>query len=214
MEDFAILIIRDKAKNESWEQPMFGDSLIIGREASCDLRLQDRQVSRRHATIYRQGNHYFLRDLGSRNGTFVNDNLVVSPRQLQDGDGIRIASRFHLIFVASEATAPLYREGPQRRGLSVESGTRHVWVDGVKLEPPLSPAQFRLLEFLFARSGRVCSREQIVDAVYAEEAAEGVTDQAIDALVRRLRNRLASMGAQHAFIKTVRGVGFCLQQPE
>jgi hypothetical protein len=214
MEDFAILIIRDKATNESWERSMSGDSLVIGRGASCDVSLKDRQVSRRHAMIYRQGNRYFLRDLGSRNGTFVNDNLVVAPRQLQDGDGIRIASRFRVIFVASEATAPLHREGPQRRGLSLESGTRRVWVDGVKLEPPLSPAQFRLLEFLAARSGEVCTRQQIIDAVYAEEAAEGVTDQAIDALVRRLRTRLASMGSQHAFIKTVRGVGFRLQQPE
>jgi hypothetical protein len=214
MEDFAILIVRDKTTNESWERLMSGDSLVIGREASCDLSLKDRQVSRRHATIYRQVNRYFLRDLGSRNGTFVNDNLVIAPRQLQDGDLIRIASRFRIIFVASEATAPLYREGPQRRGLSLESGTRRVWVDGVKLEPPLSPAQFRLLEFLVARSGEVCTRQQIIDAVYAEEAAEGVTDQAIDALVRRLRTRLSAMGSQHAFIRTIRGVGFRLQQPE
>lgn len=214
MEDFAILIIRDKTTNNSWEQPVSGASLVIGREASCDLSLNDRQVSRRHATVCRQGNHYFLRDLGSRNGTFVNDSLVVSPWQLQDGDVIRIAWRFRIIFVASEATAPLYREGPQRRGLSLESGTRRVWVDGVKLEPSLSPAQFQLLEFLVAHSGEVCSRQQIIEAVYAEDSAEGVTDQAIDALVRRLRGRLSETGSHYAFVETVRGAGFRLRQPE
>jgi hypothetical protein len=212
MQDQAILIVRDKSTNVCWECPLSGDNLVIGREETCDVTLNDRQVSRRHATIYRQGSHCFLRDLGSRNGTFVNDNLVVAAQQLQDGDEIRIASRFRIIFVASEATAPLYRAGPQRQGLSLEPGTRRVWVDGIKLEPSLSPAQFRLLEFLVAHSGEVCSRQQVVEAVYAEESAEGITDQAIDALIRRLRERLAT-GSQHAFIETVRGAGFRLRQP-
>jgi DNA-binding winged helix-turn-helix (wHTH) protein len=214
MQDLAILIIRDKTTNESWECPVSGDTLVIGREESCDVSLGDRQVSRRHATIYRQGNYYFLRDLGSRNGTFANDNLVISPRQLQDGDEIRIAARFRIIFVASEATAPLYRQGPQRQGVSLEPGTRHVWVDGVKLDPPLSMAQFRLLEFLAAHGGEVCSRQQVIEAVYADESAEGITDQAIDALIRRLRERLSATGSQHALIETVRGAGFRLRQPE
>lgn len=214
MEDQALLIVRDKTAGQSWECLVAGEELVLGRDERCGICLNDRQVSRRHAAIYRQGNLCFVRDLGSRNGTFVNDNLVIQPRQLQDGDEIRIASRFRLTFVASEATAPLYRQGPRRQGVSLEPGTRHVWVDGVKLEPPLSPAQFRLLEHLAAHAGEVCARQQIVDAVYAEESAEGITDQALDALIRRLRERLAETGARQALIETVRGAGFRLRQPE
>lgn len=214
MQDLAILIVRDRTTNECREYPVPGDSLIIGREEDCDVCLNDRQVSRRHATVYRQGNRYFVRDLGSRNGTFCCDNLVLAPQQLQDGDEIRIASRFRIIFVASEATAPLYRSGPQRRGVSLEPGTRRVWVDGVCLEPTLSPAQFRLIEFLLSHAGEVCSRQQVVEAVYGEESDEGITDQAIDALVRRVRERLAGTGSKHAWIETVRGAGFRLRRPE
>ena len=214
MQDQALLIVRDKTTGRCWECPVAGDELVLGRDAGCGIGLNDRQVSRRHAVIYRRGNRCFVRDLGSRNGTFVNDNLVLTAQPLQDGDEIRIAARFHIIFVAGEATAPLYRAGPRRRGVSLETGPRHVWVDGVKLEPPLSPAQFQLLELLVAHGGAVCSREQVVAGVYADEAAEGITDQAVDALVRRLRARLAETGASSNLIETVRGAGFRLRQPE
>jgi len=214
MEDLALLIIRDKTTGKCWECPVTGDNLVIGRDETCGLFLDDRQVSRRHAIIYREGMRFFLRDLGSRNGTFRNDGLVVSPMQLQDGDEVSIAWRFRIVFVASEATAPLYREGPQRRGLSLDRTTRRVWVDGIKLDPPLSPSQFRFLDYIVSRAGEVCSREQIIDAIYAEESAEGITDQAIDALIRRLRERLAETGSDHVYIETIRGAGFRLKQPE
>jgi hypothetical protein len=214
MQDLALLIIRDKTTGKCWECPVIGDSLIIGRDETCGLPLDDRQVSRRHAMICREGTRYLLRDLGSRNGTFRNDGLVLSPMQLQDGDEIGIAGRFRIVFVASEVTAPLYREGPQRRGLSLDQTTRRVWVDGVKLDPPLSPIQFRFLDYIVSRPGEVCSREQIIDAIYAEESAEGITDLALDALIRRLRERLAETGSEHVYVETIRGVGFRLKQPE
>jgi hypothetical protein len=214
MEDQPLLIVRDKKTGNIWECSVEGDALVIGREDDCGLPLNDRQVSRHHATICRQGGHYVLRDLGSRNGTFLNSELLMSVRQLQDGDEIGLASRYRITFVASEATAPLYRDGPQRRGISLDRTTRHVWVDGVRLAPPLSSPQFRLLEFLVTRDGDVCTRDQVIEAVYVQESAEGVTDQALDAIVRRLRERLAEAGSEHNYIETVRGTGFRLRKPE
>jgi len=213
MEDQPLLIIRDKKTGDVWECPIVGDALVIGREDDCGLALNDRQVSRRHATIYRQGDHYVLRDMGSRNGTFLDSELLISPKRLQDGDEISIAWRYRITFVAGEATAPLYRDGPQRKGISLDRTTRHVWVDGIQLDPPLSPPQFRLLELLVTREGDVCTRDQIIEAVYAQESAEGITDQALDAIIRRLRERLAATGSEHDYIETMRGTGFRLKKP-
>jgi predicted component of type VI protein secretion system len=68
------------------------DSVVdIGREPSLPLHLdQDTQVSRRHARIALQGGQVVVEDLGSTNGTYVNDQPISSPRSLNPGDKVRI----------------------------------------------------------------------------------------------------------------------------
>ena len=59
----------------SIERPIeLGDkSWLVGRDAACGLALDDDSVSRRHATIEFDGESHIVRDLGSTNGTFVNE---------------------------------------------------------------------------------------------------------------------------------------------
>src|SRR5436305_4718981 len=68
------------------------DSVIdIGREPSLPLHLDsDTQVSRRHARISVQGGQVMVEDLGSTNGTYVNDQPISAPRTLNPGDKVRI----------------------------------------------------------------------------------------------------------------------------
>ena len=188
------------------------DELLIGRGSDCDVVLPERQVSRHHARIERVSEGvYALHDLGSKNGTFVNGEEVRDrPRILEDGDEIQIALCVKMGFVGADATLPLTVEGPGR-GLRVDRASRRVFVGGEELTPPLSPAQYRLLTTLLDAEGRVVSREEIVSAVWPREAAEGVSEQAIDALVRRLRERLAAADPDHQYIVTVRGHGFRLE---
>ena len=75
--------------------------------------------------------------------------------------------------------------------------------------PPLSLAQFRLIELLYNSKKAVCSRDQIVGVVWPGTDGLGVSEQAIDALVRRLRDRLAEED-EYNYIVTVRGHGFRL----
>ena len=183
--------------------------VLIGRSPECDVLLPDRQVSRRHARVYRVGDRFFIEDLGSKNGTWVNGEPVEAPRGLNDGDEIQIALRYKLAFVAAGATAPL--EVSASKGLWVDVKGRRVFVNGREVDPPLSPSQFRLLALLWEAQGAVVSREDVVRAVWPEEHASGVTEQAIDALVRRLRERLAKYDPEHMYVITVRGQGFRLQ---
>jgi len=189
-----------------------GDSLLIGRGSDCDVILPERQVSRHHACIERTaGGSYVLYDLGSKNGTHVNGEEVRErPRVLEDGDEIQIALCVKLGFVGSDATLPLMVEGPTR-GLRVDRASHQVFVGGQELIPPLSPAQYRLLLALLDAEGGVVSREEVIAAVWAEEAAEGISEQAIDALVRRLRERLTAVDPEHNYVVTIRGHGFRLE---
>jgi len=62
----------------------------VGRSPECDIVLDVAAVSRHHATLVQQADRYFVRDNGSRNGTFVNGERVVGQRELQTGDALTI----------------------------------------------------------------------------------------------------------------------------
>ncbi len=180
----------------------------IGRAPDCDVRLDLRWISRAHALIRLEGAHYMLEDAGSRNGVFINGQRVTGPRPLQDGDRIQLAPGLELIFVDSEATAPL--PGRTAPGLTLDQAERRVMVRGQELVPPVSTAQFDFMALLAEEPGRVYSRDEVIAAVWPGAAPEGVSDDAIDALVRRLRHRLAEIDPDHDYIVTVRGYGFRL----
>jgi len=70
-----------------------GASCTIGRAPSNDVALGDEKVSRKHALIHRQGAHeYWLVDLGSSNGSYLNGRRVTQPMALRDGAVVRIGS--------------------------------------------------------------------------------------------------------------------------
>jgi phosphoserine phosphatase RsbU/P len=74
------------------------DETTIGRYADCDVVLKDAgRVSRYHAQFIRRKGRYYVKDMGSRNGTFLNDRQIgEEPQLLQDGDRVRVCD---LVFV-------------------------------------------------------------------------------------------------------------------
>jgi serine phosphatase RsbU (regulator of sigma subunit)/pSer/pThr/pTyr-binding forkhead associated (FHA) protein len=66
-----------------------GDVTIIGRNPDCDIHLQPKSVSRRHAVIARRQEGFELGDTGSTRGTFVNGTRLTKPVLLKDGDTIQ-----------------------------------------------------------------------------------------------------------------------------
>lgn len=205
----AMLILRHGAEaGRRW--PLHRDEeLLIGRQEDCDIHLPDRQVSRSHARIFWQDDSYYMEDLRSKNGTHLNGEEVNGVVPLEDGDEIQIALRFKLAFVDAGATAPLTLD-ESLPGLRLDMETRQVWVNNRLIDPPLSLHQYRLLHALWEAGGGVVTREAIINIVWPEASSEGVSEQAIDALVRRLRERIDECDAEYRYIVTVRGHGFRL----
>lgn len=67
-----------------------GEMLKIGRSSDCQLILDDDYVSTRHARIYPAGKGFVVEDLGSTNGTFLNDKRVITATPFTTSDTLRI----------------------------------------------------------------------------------------------------------------------------
>jgi len=193
-----------------WTIPSAG--VTLGRENDCEVVIPDRQVSRRHAKIDRRAGKSYLQDLASKNGTCVNGVPVKDEVEIKDGDLIQIALAAGFLYVASDATMPLDSDGlaPRQGRIRLNPIEHSVLVNDHPIDPPLSIHQYRFLEMLVLRSGGLVTREDVIGTVWPGEDTGGITDQAIDALVRRLRDRLKEVDPEREYILTIRGHGFRL----
>ncbi|MCF6278574.1 MAG: winged helix-turn-helix domain-containing protein [Anaerolineales bacterium] len=211
LDDYPILIAQEgPLKGERW---ILDHTLVMGRDASCDITIPDRQISRYHARLNPTTEGVLLEDMGSKNGTHCNGDVLTGPVVLQDGDTIQVAIAQQFMFLVSDATMPLIESGGRFGRLMMDLRSRRVLVDQQQVTPSLSAQQFRLLWRLYEQQGDVVPRRDLVDAVWGEDEALGVSDQALDALIRRLRDRLAAYDPRHQYIVTVRGHGIRLDNP-
>jgi len=197
-------------KGERW---VINKILTIGREFTCEVVIPDRQVSHFHARLTPTLEGIVLEDLGSKNGVHRNGIPVVGQVTLHDGDTVQIALAQQFLYLTSDATAPLSDFEDASGRLRLDLRSRRVWVDNQVIDPPLSALQFHVLRVLSDHQGQVVERHQLVSEVWGDEEAVGVSDQAPDALLRRLRDRIAAIDPVHTYIVTVRGHGIRLDNP-
>jgi pSer/pThr/pTyr-binding forkhead associated (FHA) protein len=77
-------------KQAGIEIPVTSPKFVIGRNEDCQLRPQSHLVSRRHCAILVEADSAAVEDLGSTNGTFVNDEKIAGRRVLKSGDRIKV----------------------------------------------------------------------------------------------------------------------------
>ena len=184
------------------EHPLTGETTTIGRAVESDIVITSKRISREHACVRREGWRVILEDLGSTNGTFLNDERVLAPLALHDEDRIKIGD-VTLVFHDPDIT---YRDTPFPE-LDVDVAAGVVRVDRRVVE--LSPKEFALLAYLYEHRGTVCSKDAIGEGVWPEYQ-EGIYDYQIENLVRRLRSRLELDPASPQLLLTMRGRGYKL----
>lgn len=102
--------------------------LILGRHSGSGIRVEDAKASRRHARVFDDGGVYAVEDLGSSNGTLLNDEPLTGKRRLRDGDRIRIGKK-QIVFKAVGTPAA-------KKTASPRSSTMHLnrEIGGYRLE--------------------------------------------------------------------------------
>ncbi len=198
------------------------DPVIIGRKgpgAQPDIALDDPYVSRRHAEIGFDQGRYVLRDLGSTNGTTIDDSMVQAgpPYRLVEGAVVglalssgaaRVLLRFTDVTTLVGHSLPI---APRFASswLSIAREKQEVRVDGELIG--LSRKEYDLLSYLEANTGRLCRKDELVESVWPEVAnLDAVSDAAIDQLVRRLRLKVEPDPGQPNRIVTRKGFGYML----
>jgi hypothetical protein len=97
-DDGAALVIRAGGGRVGESFPLNADRMTIGRRPDSDIFLDDVTVSRDHALLVRRSGDYYLDDLGSLNGTYVNRHRIESHR-LEDGDELQVG-KFKLTYIS------------------------------------------------------------------------------------------------------------------
>jgi hypothetical protein len=186
------------------EHRLPSQNAVIGRAVECDVVIASKSVSREHTRIHKEGRRWFVDDLGSTNGTWLNGERVLTSLSLLDGDILKVGD---ITFTFHDPDTTV-RENPIP-DLEVDTSGGVVRVNRKAVS--LSPKEFLLLAFLYAHKGQVCSKDDIGHAVWPEYEAGGIFDYQIENLVRRLRTRIEVDPANPQLLFTVRGLGYKVQ---
>jgi len=184
--------------------PLDEDRVVIGRESprgAPDIAINDDFVSRRHAEITHEQGRFWLRDLGSTNGTSIDQERIEPDRMYPLAHdaviGLGVASgtaRVLLRFneAPSGSTAPMEINevaGGPTCWLAIDREKQEIKVDGKQVT--LSRKEYDLIACLEAAAGRTCGRDELIAAVWPEAIEPaGVSDAAVDQLVHRLRQKV------------------------
>jgi two-component system phosphate regulon response regulator PhoB len=135
-------------------------------------------------------------------------------RGLATGADDYIVKPFSVAELLARVAALLRRSDPAKAttqltaaDVELDRETRRVRRAGAELH--LGPTEYKLLEFLMLKPGRVFSREQLLDAVWGRDAE--VDERTVDVHIGRLRKALGSAG-EHKLIRTVRGAGYAIDE--
>ncbi len=221
----AILVVQSGVKDPG-QIPLDELSHILGRLPHAEVGLYNPFVSRKHAEIGFSEDGYFIRDLGSKNGTYVDGVRVGSERRILEGGELvefgagQVMATFalgtgtvtlpHPTSARDDEFVPMPPREPALHGISVEANKREVYVGGVPVNPPLSRKEFDVLNLLYDRHGEACSKDEIAARGWPERAEGGVSDQEIGQCIHRIRRRIEPDLGAPQFVELIRGFGYRL----
>ena len=137
------------------------DLTIIGRNPECDLVLQPKSVSRKHAAILRKSTGFVLKDLGSLRGTFVNGQKLAQPVLLNEGNTIQIGE----VLMCFSSRVVQIQEGDE------EQSTVYVAIDLLNQSdrnlPLVQPeAKLRALRLISQELGGTLVLNELLDRIF------------------------------------------------
>jgi pSer/pThr/pTyr-binding forkhead associated (FHA) protein len=199
---------------------------VLGRrtlQSKPDIELSDEVVSRRHIEIKLREGKYWIKDLGSTNGTLLNDDRIIAGNEYELKHNSRIglglegtSARIVLVFKETEDTNIIRGKAAAAEDktaavdwLKIDDKKKEVIIDGKPKK--LSRKEYQLLLFLYTNAGDVCSRDRIIEAVWSESRdPSAISDATIDQLIHRLREKVEPDPSNPARIISKKSFGYVL----
>jgi predicted component of type VI protein secretion system len=131
--------------------PIEGDQLVIGRDSTNGVAINDAEISRKHSRLSFQGGKYVLEDLGSTNGTFVNGQRLAGPVVLKPGDVVSLGEQIVLMYDAINidpgATVAVSRKSIQQATPPPVASSAPAY-NSVPPSAPATPGKTNMVPFL------------------------------------------------------------------
>src|SRR2546427_4981002 len=127
----SLRIINGSLENQEIE--LTPDPMTVGRSSACNIRIGDAGVSSKHAKLWCEDGNYFVMDMGSTNGTFVNEKDV-DREQLNDGDVIT----FGMTKATFVGDKPKARVNPSRAAAAPDTTGRPMSRNPARAQPGVS----------------------------------------------------------------------------
>ena len=186
--------------------------IVGGNSDVVEMPISNKYVSRRHFQVRQETDVYYISDLGSTNGTYLNGERLEPGEEhiLRDQDIVTLGDG-HVELMFSGPPKTLF--DPTRaesKDLVVDAMSRDVWVKGKKLSPTLSRKEFDILECLYRDRGKAVSRDEIAIAGWPERGDGSVAPEEIDQYIRRLRRRIEQDPAHPQIIVTRINYGYLI----
>ena len=181
---------------------------VFGQAPTVDVQLSNPYVSRRHFQLRNQDGVFYITDLDSTNGTYLNGERLTpnEERRLRDQDSISLAEDQLVLRFADPVKTARIATRPQDGELVVDVGAREVRIRGTRLTLPSK--EFDILALLYGNRGNAVRRDEIGAVGWPERPDGDVTDEEIDQYISRLRRRIEENPARPKLIVTIRGFGY------
>lgn len=200
------------------------DRTVIGRGEKSDIVLKDTVASRQHAEIFRcaseEGEEYFIKDLASTNGTYLNESRLAAQERLRDGDKIKIGGHILKFALMDEVELRAIHKSQssmsdiKSKGASSEEllcfSPFHIPADVDLLYKddeviPLEPQAVRVLRYLAENHGRVVTKDELLEAVWPDVFT---TDGVLKKAISQARRALSDDVKEARFIETYHRRGY------
>ena len=146
--------------------------MLVGRHQAADILLQQSEISRKHAAFLLKDQALWLQDLGSSNGTYVNDVQIAAETLLKQGDIVQFASLKFSVFEPAKALEDVVE--------SVEAAT----LGAAVVETPISQPSEAVAASETAQA-EVSADAPVVEPVQPKTAAQHMNDQGMPELKER-----------------------------
>jgi two-component system, cell cycle response regulator len=102
------ILLEIYGQNLGKRRDIIDDTIIIGRDENCHISVDDPSVSRKHLKIFKESRIFYIEDLGSTNKTYVNDEMVIGTKRLENGDRVKLGNTIFKFISSKDMEAEYY----------------------------------------------------------------------------------------------------------